>query len=281
MPKLAIIDGDILLYRCGFAAEKMLYQLYQHTEEGLTLLPLTDKRAINKHIKDNPDDAFEVYDEHQVEPPGHAVHALRELLDRIITESGATKGYKIFLSGPTEQGFRYKLATIREYKGNRKDALRPVHYELLKQYLIDKWGAVVVNRIEADDACAINAPGNVVCTIDKDLLQVPGLHHRFTDGKDVFEVDQMTADQHLFSQILTGDTTDNIVGCPGIGEKKAQEILLNCATAKEMLQAVRSTYIERWPEESTLTPDEALDENAALVYLLRNGEDQWDRNKYS
>lgn len=282
MPRrpLAVIDGDILLYRCGFAVEKKVYELYQCTEEGLIPLPITDKREINKHIKDNPDSKFEIFEQHDVQPPGFAIQALHTVFEGIMSGTGCG-GYKLFLSGPAEECFRSKVATMKEYKGNRKDARRPVHYDLLKRYMIDKLGAQVVRKIEADDACAIHAPGNVVCSIDKDLLQVPGLHYRFTDDKPkVFEVDQQTANQNLFAQILVGDVTDNIPGCPGIGEKKAAEIILNCTTAKQMLQEVRSTFIERWPEDHQLSPDEALDENAALVYLLRNGEDRWDRKKY-
>jgi hypothetical protein len=277
----AVIDGDILLYRCGFAVEKKVYELYEHTEEGLIPLPqFADKRAINKFVKENADRNFELFEQHDVQPPGYAIQALHTVLEGIMSGT-ACGGYKLFLSGPTHECFRSQVATLREYKGNRKDARRPVHYELLKQYMINKLGAQVVRKIEADDACAIHAPGNVVCSIDKDLLQVPGLHYRFTDDKpEVFEVDAQTGAQNLFTQILTGDTTDNIPGCPGIGETKAAEIIRHCATPKQMLQAVRSTFIERWPEDLPLSPDEALDENAALVYLLRNGEDKWDRKKF-
>lgn len=283
---LALIDGDILLYRCGFAAERKVHEMYEQTEEGLTLLPLTDKREMNKLVKDNPERVFTINTEHIVQPAGFAVQALRTMIDGIMRRTGCIE-YKLYVSGPTAMCFRSQVATMKPYKGNRDKAARPEHYQALRDHMIHKMGAIEVLKIEADDALAIHGheTGNIMCTIDKDLLQVPGWHYNFNDVEPKpYKLNRPTAYYNLFSQILVGDTTDNIPGCPGIGEGKARDILEGLTSPADMLAAVQAVYDERWTEELQeeykLTPAEALDETAGLVYLLRSGEDKWDRAKY-
>lgn len=94
-----------------------------------------------------------------------------------------------------------------------------------------------VNRdipaLEADDVIGILATcgslkGDVVIVAnDKDLLTVPGLHHvpRRHDGR-VFTVTQEEADRAHLLQTLTGDGSDGYPGCPGVGPKRAAEVLI-------------------------------------------------------
>ena len=174
-----LIDGDILLYRVGFGAEK---------EEG------------------------EV-----------AIYRMDELITRIV-ETTQSDSYEVYLSDGRDSTFRYHLNN--NYKGNRKQP-KPLHYQLLKEYLIEKYKAVVAVNEEADDLMGIEQSqhrGTIICSIDKDLLQIPGNHYNFV--KDEFIT--ITEDEgrlFFYLQLLMGDKADNIPGITGIGVAKATSIL--------------------------------------------------------
>lgn len=57
-------------------------------------------------------------------------------------------GSKFYLTG--KESFRKEVDP--EYKKNRKDKPKPKHVEMLRQYLVDKYGAVIAkNGYECDD----------------------------------------------------------------------------------------------------------------------------------
>lgn len=119
-----------------------------------------------------------------------------------------------------------------QYKANRKTDpdLKP-YLEYAWQYMIDEFGAVKADGMEADDLvsiwaaeCRANDVEYIIAGIDKDLLQIVGRHYNY--HKETFtDVDEDAADLSLMLQCLTGDTSDNIPGIRGIGPKKAERIL--------------------------------------------------------
>lgn len=156
--------------------------------------------------------------------------------------------YVIFVSG----GNNFRKEIDPSYKANRTQA-SPQHREALRQHLITQWGAVECDGYEADDACGIYQKPNgetVIVAIDKDLLQVPGIHYSWPiikKGVTVrdhrwMEVNEEEGMRRFFTQMLTGDVSDNIVGVKGIGPKKAEKILAHCHTEEEMYDTVASLY---------------------------------------
>jgi 5'-3' exonuclease len=137
-----------------------------------------------------------------------------------------------------------------------------VHYEDLKEYLILGYGARIAHGMEADDALGItqttynldNFDGSIICSIDKDLLTIPGFHWNFVK-KEKQIVSDFGALTNFYGQFLIGDNADNIVGCAGIGPKKTAKILAPCETEEELFEAVVNTYLSVSPEKS---PDEIL-----------------------
>lgn len=185
---LALIDGDIVAYRVGWTTEN-------------------DDFPIARFRTD-------------------------EMLDGILLDTGATE-FTVWLSDRAENNFRYKI--YPEYKANRKDLPRPRHLEALKEYLITRWGARIALGQEADDALGIGQDQNwqkqiekaystVICSIDKDLQQIPGFHYNFVK-KEFNEVTKEESLQNFYKQILTGDAADNIKGAKGIGPIKAGKII--------------------------------------------------------
>ena len=144
---------------------------------------------------------------------------------------------RVFLSCASEKNWRLKVDP--EYKSNRAGSVRPLLLAPLKEYLRHKYGAEHFAFLEADDAIGIHAtseelvPGEkIVIGRDKDFKTIPGQHFQLKDvddkGKPIIrEVSPMEAIMNHYVQALAGDAVDGYPGCPGIGMKRAREIVEN------------------------------------------------------
>ena len=194
------------------------------------------------------------------EPLSHALRLVKNMLLRAHEASGAATS-RVFLSGPTN--YRTALATIRPYKGNRPSN-KPVHYEKIREYLISTHHAEVSDNVEADDMLGINQrSGACIATIDKDLDNIPGYHYNLRSGR-FYDVLPAVATRNFYTQLLTGDATDNIVGVPGIGKVKAAMALKGLVTEEDYYWRILEEYAKVYSK-----PYEALEENARLLWILR------------
>jgi hypothetical protein len=247
-----LIDADILRYELGYAAEVAANGM----EEGS--LPSWDL----------------------------VQSMLHERIGEIEEAVGATAPSVLYITeGAT---FRDQIAVRKPYKGTRV-AKKPWHFDNLTLYMKEVLGAVVCRGIEADDAMTIEHVADqstIVCSRDKDLRQVPGWFYSWELGKQPafgpVEIDQAgsltliqakstqkltgTGTVYLYSQILTGDSVDNIPGLPQCGPVKAYNILSDCKKHVEYVEATCSAYREyygpSWEAE--------LIEQGRLCYLIRN-----------
>lgn len=177
------------------------------------------------------------------------------------------ENFEFFLTG--KNNFRYDIATTAPYKGNRKDVERPRHLPLLRDYMVKAYGASVSEGQEADDDIAIRATelgfGNfVIVSIDKDFLQVPGWHYNFVK-KTLKQVTEEEAMKNFYTQVLVGDTADNIKGAPGIGKAKAAKLLADVTKETDLYQCC----VEAMGAERVL-------EDARLLWLRRFSNQMWE-----
>ena len=187
-----------------------------------------------------------------------------EMMERILQAVNA-ETYQAWLSGDPAENFRYKL--YPEYKANRS-APRPRHLEPLRELLIKEWGARLFCG-EADDALGINASDDsIICSIDKDLLQIPGRHWNFV--KDLYTVvSKQEGLVRFYRHLLIGDASDNVRGVKGIGKVKAERLITEDLTEKGMFDVVRWQFND--DERFKLTGD--------LIYVLRNEGERWSEMK--
>lgn len=257
------IDGDVLRYELGAVA------MEKEEVFGITV--------------ERPWPSSDVYE------------LVDQRIQSIIERSGESE-FEIYVTGPGN--FRFDIATIRPYKGNRSAVQKPYHWGTVSDRLLLHWGARVVEGIEADDALALAATEAtraglryVIASRDKDLRQVPCLHYSWACGesqpeKPVYGVEglgeiELVTVQHpkskshkvvgngirfFYSQMLTGDTVDNIQGCPRVGPVEAVKLLQNLETEQEMFLTVawqyRLKYGDGWKA--------ALEENARLLWLIQS-----------
>mgnify|MGYP001420239850 FL=1 len=223
---MILIDGDMLVYRVGFACD----------EESEKIAIQTMANYISELISD----LSEHYDNH-----------------------------KLYLTGSSN--FRNEVAVSQPYKGGRPSR-KPVHKDLLREYMLDAWKAELSDNMEADDCIAIKSTElehkSIICSLDKDFLQIPTKIYDYTK-KIMKEVDERSATEWLYRQALMGDRVDNIAGVNGIGPKKAEKALEDWTTERDLYERCLKLY-----EDNELNADR-LYESLQLLYLLRSADDKY------
>lgn len=192
------------------------------------------------------------------------------------------------LEGAFLPNFREAVAAGKVYKGTRKQD-KPFHWINLTAYILSKGDVEIAMACEADDIIAIHHTGNpktsVVCTRDKDLRMVPGLHYGWECGKQPefgpVEYDALGKIELIRgksgnkikgggfkffgSQLLTGDVVDNIGGLRGVGPVKAYELLANCTSEREVFDSVKRHYEEVAGDDWK----KLLTEQCSLLWIVR------------
>ena len=131
---IALIDGDILVYQCGFAS---------------------DSQARKN----------ELFEGH--EPLEYALQNVKKSIEDIMQVTEADT-YELYLTGQDN----YRTTMYPDYKGNRDPNHKPHWYHEIKEYLIEVKGAITVDGMEADDILGIRQvteldEHTVICSKDK------------------------------------------------------------------------------------------------------------------
>ena len=168
--------------------------------------------------------AYRVSAAMEKEPPESVEAELTSFCANLMLRVGCSK-YIFFLTG--EGNFREEIAKTKKYKGNRK-APKPKYLQEVRQLLLDNFNALLVEGYEADDALVSASeryfPHAVIISIDKDLLQQRGWHYNFMYESFTF-ITEEEANKRLWTQVITGDPTDNIPGLPKVGKVKAEKYM--------------------------------------------------------
>lgn len=191
-----------------------------------------------------------------------ADRAIRNIINKADPK---VKEYKVFLTG--SNNFRKDIAVTAPYKGQRKE--KPEGLEQIREHLLDWHPSMLTEGEEADDRISIEAVQGgssfIICTIDKDFDQVPGWHYNFVKDKKYC----VSAREGLFffyTQILTGDRIDNIIGVQGIGPVKAEKALKDCKDEAAMFKVCVELLGSR----------ERAIENGLLLWLRRYDGQLWE-----
>ena len=185
-----------------------------------------------------------------------------------VTKAMMNDDFVLYFS--STNNFRKKI--FPDYKGHRMKR-KPLGYRRLINHCKENYKFCILPTLEADDAIGIDAtrfanPENIVVSPDKDMKQIPSNLWNLSD--DVVEITVEDGDRWHLIQTLSGDPTDGYSGCPGIGVKRATELL---DKNENQWEAVCKAYRDRG-----LSDDDAL-LNARLAKILRNENYDHDRNQ--
>lgn len=176
------------------------------------------------------------------------------IIRALLAATNAERYMGVFSS--KEKTFRHELYKYAEYKGNRPP--KPewfVFWEpMIVEYMTNQWKFVTASWMEADDvvaAVSLTAAKEgwtpIICTPDKDLKQIPGLHFDYKHmDNQVFDIDENSADLEFWLSMLTGDSSDNVKALPGLGPVKAKAVLKDLlkASSIERSHVVKQKYLE-------------------------------------
>lgn len=236
--------------------------------------------ALPEEKKRKPED-FDIIDVQTPEPIAACLHTLKRQIEMVKEMAGAKLYYGY--SGKGEV-FRHDMSTVLKYKGNRDNALRPVHLDEMKEYLIKHQSCRIVTGIEADDACSIDSYSAyhkwvkggrkdddklILAFVDKDYWQCAGnlLH---IDNNIKFECDggfgRLWLDTKgkekkvkgygrmwLYFQVMNGDDSDNYFANSANPAMKwaamsAYEVLKDAKNDKEAWEALLRGYKTIYPQ---------------------------------
>lgn len=194
-----LVDADIVAYKFAAAAEENFC-----FDEGVPLQLLDNFEQVTVQVD--------------------------EYLAELMTKLGGTK-LVLALSCPSEENFR--LSVLDTYKANRKDIQRPTYLKQVREWLAQQYPKAIYQRptLEGDDVMGILATSKaiqgkkIIVSEDKDLQQIPGWLYNPRKDDHPRQIHEKDGDYYFYTQILTGDPTDNYKGCPGIGKVKAEKIL--------------------------------------------------------
>ena len=272
----ALIDMDLIVYRVGAACDNWYYEY-----AGQDFDSSKELKAHLKRTCDSKEQAEEAYTQAErkrnPEPWDDCRDSVVSFTEDLIEPFDDYQGY---LSG--KGNFRHRVATILPYKGNRKDSQRPYHYDAIRQLLVDVYGAKLSENMEADDMLGLNqTEGTCIVTVDKDLDMIPGQHYNWEKDKKYF-VDELDGLKFFYKQMLTGDSTDNILGLYGVGpNSKLLKNIDAMETQHEMHIYVTEQYFARFGNYA----EDFLIEFAKLLWILRSdkknpfiteGHDYWE-----
>lgn len=255
-----LIDGDILCYEIGYAAEAGWQQA-----------------------------GFPSFD--------YVAELLNNRIGNICAIVNATAPPKVYLTGKTN--FRTEIAKRRPYKErpslkpfhyyNIKAYLNCVYDTITSEGMeADDLMAIeqtrrILDRSSSSGQGEIPTTETIICTRDKDLRQVPGWTYSWELGNqpsfgpvyiEPFGSLQLSSDRKklsgtglmwFYAQCLTGDAVDTVPGLDGMGPVGAFNIL-NGATDmddafKRLLEAYRGVY--------GASAEEELLEQGRLLWMVR------------
>jgi DNA polymerase-1 len=210
MGRVALIDGDVIVYKAAWAAETGI-----EWGDGVHTL--------------------------HVDPA-----TLADIAETVLAQiESALKPTKTIITLSDSKVFRHDF--FPEYKANRKLARKPIAYKAARAYMEAQPNVICRTALEADDVMGILATGDtvhardtderIICSVDKDMKQIPGLHYDWTKDTEVRTVSALEADAFFYAQCLAGDSTDGIPGIKGVGMVKATKMLMGSAkdTAWEVI----------------------------------------------
>lgn len=184
--------------------------------------------------------------------------------------------------------FRFETAKKKEYKGQRIQQ-KPFHYANIREYMLANYECVISYGVEADDMICVELIRNgdqlsvICCSRDKDLRMVPGMHFGWECGRqpqfgpqrvDFLGELRLSKDRKVvkgegikffYSQLITGDSTDNIPGLRDGGPVLAFESLADLGSEELLFECVAGLYEAKYGGDWRVE----MQEQADLLWMIR------------
>jgi len=254
-----VIDGDQMMYACGFAAEG------EPLSHALHLV----KKKVAEIQAASKAKSYELY-----------IKGKGNFRDDIAPEYKGTRSAR--KPSHFEEIKRYMIEVLGAELVDGIEADDKVSI-LLYQDFLESEGDPSISRV-------------VCASPDKDLLNTPGWHYNPNKG-GLFWVSELQAIRHFCYQLLMGDSVDNIKGLPyvpneikdayglksnKVGAATARALMQFPSSEQESLAFVIFLYLF-WGSEALEYAGDAMDyfmEQARLLWMLRGDDEHFTREAF-
>lgn len=306
--RILILDGDSIAYRCSAAGEQRFIKvIHSPTGKEKVFKHRTEfKQSMQEKGKEITED-YVIEDCQEPEPIAYVLNTIKNHIERIADE---VKPDKIEIFAGEQFNFRLDLPLPKKYKGQRQNTIRPVHLKEAKSYLQHKFGAKEAIGKEVDDVQTIAAynalkAGHepVMYFYEKDQFQMDGITLLFDNDEfdyvTVPSLGELRLEKNtvkglglkfLAYQWICSDPVDNYcaydLSSVKFGPKSAYNVLNDCNSEKEVLEAVVMQFKKFYPDPFMYKDWRGLDCNGdwdtmmKLYYkacrMMRSEEDNLD-----
>tara|TARA_S200002703_G_scaffold151004_1_gene149902 strand:- start:702 stop:1406 length:705 start_codon:yes stop_codon:yes gene_type:complete len=213
---ILLVDADSLIFASCYSNDKQA-QFYEDIEDAINKFDQQFMKIVN-----DLEDRFEI--------------------EKVITFNGS-KG-----------NFRKKITPV--YKANRKKQDLPPLLHDMHEYVKKQYNSVYGYGLETDDLVSkywftlskeIGRENVMIVSIDKDYKQFPALIYNYHyNHREIIDVTPEEAMFNFYSQMIEGDTADNVNYFKGKGKKFAENYLKNCKTKYQYTKKMYELFKEKY-----------------------------------
>lgn len=136
-----------------------------------------------------------------------------------------------------------------KYKANRTKE-PPLLLGKLHKHVTEAYESKTAYGMETDDLVAIywnklqkeiGRDNVIIVALDKDYKQLPCMFYNYHQKhQTMWNISELQAMRNFYTQMITGDSADNVNFCFGYGQKYAEKIFKNCKTK---YQFIKQTFL--------------------------------------
>lgn len=181
------------------------------------------------------------------------IHKFDESFMKIVNDLSDKYEVKEVLTFNNSKGNFRKLITPT-YKANRIGQKKPPMLKEMHDYVQETYDGIYGYGIETDDIVAtywkelsikFGRENVMIVSIDKDYLQFPALIYRY-NRKEILNLSEFDSLLNFYTQMIIGDTSDNVNYFKGKGIKFAQKYYKDCDTKYQFTKMLYLLFKERY-----------------------------------
>ena len=216
---ILLIDADSLVFASCYKPKEEEGSFFENIEDVILKFDETFQRVVNE---------------------------LSELYD--VTE--------VLVFNDSRGNFR-KLIT-KKYKANRTGQNKPPLLSEIHKHVTKTYKGIQGCGMETDDLVAAHWKSLsdiygrdkvMIVSIDKDYLQFPALIYKY-NRKEILDVSKYDALKNFYTQMITGDTADNVNYFKGKGIKFAQKYYEDCDTEFQFTKRLYLLFKEKYKSKA-------------------------------
>ena len=180
-----------------------------------------------------------------------------ETFQRVVNELSELYDVTEVLVFNDSRGNFRKLIT-KKYKANRTGQNKPPLLSEIHKHVTNTYKGIQGCGMETDDLVAAHWKSLsdiygrdkvMIVSIDKDYLQFPALIYKY-NRKEVLDISKYDALKNFYTQMIVGDTADNVNYFKGKGIKFAQKYYEDCDTKFQFTKRLYLLFKEKYKSKA-------------------------------